>query len=117
DVDVIADAGAVRGGVVGPVDLDPLALSERDLEHKRNEMGFGLMGFALAGESPGGVEIAQGGVAQAEDLAVEGQHLLDHQLGVAVDVGRPQRAVLAEGIVRGLVDGGGGAERSASPRP
>ena len=64
DVDVVANAGAVGGGVVVAVDADGLATAEGDVENQGNEVGFRLVGFA-AGDavgafgSSGHIEIAQ----------------------------------------------------------
>ncbi len=46
DVDVVADAGAVVGGVVVAEDLDGGAAAEGDVEDEGDEVRFGLMGFA-----------------------------------------------------------------------
>ena len=40
DVDVVADAGAVRGRPVGAVHRDRLALAGGDLQHQRDQVGF-----------------------------------------------------------------------------
>ena len=46
NVNVIADAGAIRRVVIGPVNFDVRLLAERNFEHVRNEMGFDAMVFA-----------------------------------------------------------------------
>ena len=46
DVDVIANAGAVGGGIVVAENLDTLALSQRHLQHQRNQMRFRVVVFA-----------------------------------------------------------------------
>lgn len=43
DMDVIADAGAVRGRIVGTVDLRRFTLTQWDAQNEGDEMGFGLM--------------------------------------------------------------------------
>ena len=48
DMDIIADAGAIRRGVVRAVDGDMRALAEGDFEADGNEMGFGFMVLADA---------------------------------------------------------------------
>jgi hypothetical protein len=45
-VDVVADAGAVVGGVVFAEDLDGGAAAEGYVEDERDEVRFGLVGFA-----------------------------------------------------------------------
>ena len=64
-VDVVADAGAVGGGVVVAVDQDFFTAAESDVEDERNDVGFGLVRFAAMGQGAGDVEVAQGGVMQA----------------------------------------------------
>src|SRR5438067_2859744 len=46
DVDIIADAGAVRGRIVVAEDRECLALACRGVQQQRNGMGFGNMTFA-----------------------------------------------------------------------
>jgi hypothetical protein len=63
---------------------------------------LGLVGFAAddaggALGSAGDVEVAQRGVAQTVDAVEPGEHLLDNQLGFAVDVG----GVEARGLLNG----------------
>ena len=90
DVDVVADAGAVGRGVVGAEDVDRLALAERDLQDERDEVRFGVVVFAdrAVGGGAGGVEVAEGGVAEAVGVRVVGQRVLDDQLGEAVGIDR-----------------------------
>src|ERR1700704_4593835 len=55
----IADAGAVRGGIVRAENRDIFALSEGHLERQRNQVGLGHMVLAeLAGGSRG-IEITK----------------------------------------------------------
>jgi len=62
----------------------------------------------------GDVEVAQGRVAQTVDLVEPGEHLLDHQLGLAVDVGGAEaRGLLNRDRLRLTVDGGGGRKDQA----
>ncbi len=67
DVDVVAEAGAVGGRVIGAEDFDVFAFAEGDVEDEGNEVGFGGMVFAdlAVGGGSGGVEIAEGGGAEA----------------------------------------------------
>ena len=60
DVDVVADARAVGRGIVVAEDHDLLALTERDLQHDRNQMRFGVVVFAQVSfrRSPSGIEIS-----------------------------------------------------------
>ena len=46
DVDIIANAGAVGRGIVVAKNRDLLALPERNLQHDRDQMRFGIVIFA-----------------------------------------------------------------------
>ena len=61
DVDVVADAGTVRGRIVVAIDLDVRALAQGHLEHERDQVGLGPMVLAdvAARVRAGGVEVAQ----------------------------------------------------------
>ena len=52
DVNVVADAGAVGGGVVVAVDADGCAPAESDIENQRNQVRLRLVRFA-AGDAFG----------------------------------------------------------------
>ena len=69
DMDVIPDAGAVWGWIIGSIDADRRALPEAACS-TRGSGTLRLMGFAAVGQCPGGVEIAQGGILQAIDLPI-----------------------------------------------
>ena len=88
DVDVIADAGSVGRFVVGAKNRDEFAFALRDLQNQRNQMRFGMVGFALVCGRAGGVEIAQAGVTQSVDLVKPLEHLLDEEFGFAVSIRR-----------------------------
>src|SRR6056297_444316 len=66
-VDVVADRGAVGGGVVGAVHRDAVALTAGDLQHQRDQVGLGVVALGPSGRGTGGVEVAQGGGAQPVD--------------------------------------------------
>ena len=66
-VHVVAQAGAVRGGVVGAEKLQVRAPAQRGVDRERDEVRLGIVvladGAVLGGA--GGVEIAEGGETQA----------------------------------------------------
>ena len=115
-VDVVAHAGAVRGGVVVAEDVHLFQLAHGDL----GDVGHQVVGDAvgvLADEAglvgTDGVEVAQQGHVQAGvGLADIGQDALGEGLGGAVGVGGgTDGEVLGDGHAGGVaVDGGGGAE-------
>ncbi len=73
-MDVVADAGAVRGGVVVAVYGDEFPCAEGNLEDDRDEMGFRVVGFAdcFVRMGTGGVEVAEAGGAEAPGLFAVG---------------------------------------------
>ncbi len=111
DVDEIADAGAVRGGELFAVDLDLVLLAERDLEHIRNEVGFDAVILAKLLARTGGVEVAEIDVGEAVNLVVPIQHLLEHELRLAVRVDRLLgQPLVHRDLLRCSVGGASGGE-------
>src|ERR1700687_1296799 len=76
-VNVIADTGAIRGGIVGAEDGDVFTLSERDLQRERNQVRLRHMVLSQIAGGSRGIEIAETGVAQAVNAVKPGEHLLD----------------------------------------
>lgn len=66
-MDVVAHTCAVAGGVVVAEDGDMWAMSERHLQHQRDQVRLRVVVFAAVGQRARSVEIAQGDVAQAVD--------------------------------------------------
>ena len=95
DVDVVADAGAVGGLVVGAVDFDMILLAEGDFEDVGDQVGFDPVILAKFLRCPGGVEVAERGEGQAVDFFIPTEHGLEHELRLAVGVDR----ALGEGFV------------------
>src|SRR5690606_8669868 len=115
DVDVVADAGAVGGGVVVAVDGDGRAAALGDLEDEGDEVGLGLVRCAVGAVGAGDVEVAQGGRAQAVGGGLAGDHVVDGQLGGAVGVGGAGGRRLGDGDLVGFAVGGGrGGEDEAA---
>ena len=79
DVDVVADAGAVGRGIVGAEDVQLWALARCGAEGERDQMCFGIVEFAdfSAFVGTGGVEITQGGEAEAVGAVVGFEGLLE----------------------------------------
>src|SRR5512146_2286454 len=61
DVNVVANAGAVFGVVVGAIDVDGVALTERNLKDDRNQVRLGFMRLTEVPSGSGSVEITQAG--------------------------------------------------------
>src|SRR5215470_3645207 len=83
DMYVVADRRAVRGRVIGTVDLDVGPPCESGLKHQRNEVSFGLVAFPdfAVGVGTCGIEITERHPAQAIGLAIPMQSPLDRELG------------------------------------
>lgn len=129
-VDVIADGGAVAGGVVVTKDQELLALAGGHLSHQGEQVVWDtlrVLAHDAGGVRAAGVEVAQVGavpllvrlacllelVALSRDVILD--NALDHRLCAAVCVGRANRAVLWDGNHVGeasgiAVDGGGRGE-------
>ena len=89
NVDVVPDAGAVRGGPVTAEDQDLRPPTGGDLQDQRNEVGLAGVPFPQTGVGPGDVEVAQTGRGQAVRGGVGGDRVVDRQFGGPVGVGRP----------------------------
>ena len=96
NVNVIADARAVRRFVIGAVNLDVRFLAERDFQDIRNEMRLEAVIFAKFCRGAGSVEITQRDETQPVNLVVPAQDFFEDQFRFAVWIDRPLR--------RGLVD-------------
>ena len=118
-MDIVPDAGAVFGGVIGPVDVDPLPFAQCCQQAKRNQVGFGSMVLAQAAlrVGAGDIEIPQDnggkplrGLGGFRQIA---NSLFDHQFGMPVGIDRALRAVLTDGDMFGIrfaVSGAGARE-------
>jgi hypothetical protein len=111
DVDVIADARAVRRRIIRAVNLALLRLAERDLEHVRDEMGFDAMMLAELLARAGGIEVAERDELQPVQLLIPLEDFLEHQLGFAVRIDRALRQIFGHRhAIRRAVGRAGGAE-------
>ena len=80
NVNVVANAGAIRCVVIGAVNFNMRFFAERDLQHIRDEMRLAAMVFAKFCRRAGGIEIAQRDKAQSVDLIVPAQDFLEGEL-------------------------------------
>src|SRR5277367_6018101 len=96
-VDVVANRGAVLGGIVLAKNLDIGAPAESHVENEWNQMRLRLMGFSAAWNRSRDVEIAQTGIAQSVNAVDPGKHLLHQKLRFSVGVGGSERGVLCDG--------------------
>ena len=114
DVDVVADAAAIRCRVVGAVDLDRLLLAECNLEDIRDEVGLDAV---ILAELLGGtrrIEVTECDEGDPMELSVPAEYLLEHQLRLAVGVDWLLRRNFVNGHRLGDAEGGaGGGEDEA----
>ena len=119
DVDVVADAGPVRGGVVVAEDLHPLPGRRRG-QHGGDQVGLRVVPLAEPGAVAGPVRAGHVEVAQADrgepvEPGELGQRGVHGQLGRAVGVGRAGGVGLGDRrVLRLAVDRGGGGEHDGA---
>jgi hypothetical protein len=117
DVNVVADAGAVRGRVVVAVQQQLVAPSAGHLEDDGDQVAFRAVPLAQPAHRARGVEVPQARGGQAERLALPRQHQVHRQLGGGVGAARADRRVLgqlpgASGVVHRA---GGGEDQPRRP--
>ena len=95
-VDVVADAGAVRGGPVVAVHQDLLAPAGRHLQHQRDQMGLDGVPLTEPGVGAGDVEVPQARRPQTVRGGVGGDGVVDGQFGGAVGVGGAGGRILGD---------------------
>ncbi len=90
DVDIVADRCAVGCRIVVAEDFQRWPFAQRGVDGERDQMRFGVVLLAQfpVGVAAGNIEIAQCGPPQTVAGAVPAQHLLDHELGLAVGADR-----------------------------
>ena len=98
DVDVVADAGAVRRVVVVAEDLETVAQSERGVACHLDHVGGARRGLSAAAlrVGAGDVEVTQGHVGKVPGRGGIAQDPLGHQLGSAVGVDRHRGRVFRD---------------------
>ncbi len=113
DVNVVADAGAVRGGVVGSVDLERPDFPCDSHQNPRDQVGFRIVILAdpPVGRAAAGVEIAEAGGAEPPGVVAILENTLHHELAVTVRID----GVLRVGFINGdphrcAIGGAGGGE-------
>ena len=104
-VDVVAHAGAVRRRIVAAEHLQVGALAHGHLRDVGHQV-VGYAGRVLADQAAGmradRIEVAQhGDLPRGLRGALGSEHVLDHQLGVAIRVGVAARGVLGDGHMAG----------------
>ena len=99
DVDVVADAGTVRRGIVRAQNRDLGCSAGGHVHHNWDEVLHEARVFPIAGIERGacGIEVAQRRCPHTVAGIKPAQHLFDHELALAVGVFRTQGRVLVHG--------------------
>src|SRR6266702_2213669 len=79
-VDVIANAGSVRRGVIRAEDVDMRQATSSGIENSGNDVSFHAMMLAAFLGRSGGVEIAKGHILEPGVELIIGKNLLEHEL-------------------------------------
>jgi hypothetical protein len=91
DVDIVPDAGAIRGRVVCTVDFKRLLPAQAGLEYQRDDVGFGPVVFARTAICADDVEVAERNVVQAGRFVLLVEQDLEKFIGAAVGIGGTER--------------------------
>ena len=111
DVNVVANAGAIRRGVVRAENFDVRNNACGGVENFGNEMGFDAMVLTAFCRGARGVEIAECGVTKASVGAVVGEDFFEAEFGFAVGVDGIFGMVFGDrNGVRFAIGGGSGRE-------
>ena len=97
DMDVVANACAVRRRIVGPENIALGCQAHRHFQHVGNQMRLNLMVLAKMFRRACGIEVTESHKFQAMNLMIPTQHLLKHQLGLAVRVDWPLGQIFGHG--------------------
>ena len=119
DVDVVADAGAVGGGVIVAEQGQRRAVAGDRLHRQRDEVRFGIVELAnlAIGVGAGGVEVAKSYCAYPMRGTEIGDHLLGGPFRLAVGIDRKfWRILLNWNTVRRPVGRGGAGEDEPADR-
>src|SRR5438876_1965117 len=111
DVNVVANASAIRRGVIGAEDVALRRLAEDGLEHVGNQMRLDSVVFAEALARTRRVEVTERDELQTVNSLIPLQHLFEHQLRLAVRIDRARRQFFGHRQpLRSAVHRAGGAE-------
>ena len=96
NMNVVADAGAVRRGVIGAENIHRLALAEGDFKDVRDEVRFDAVVFAELFGGSRRVKIALGDKGELMNLAIPAEDRFEHEFGLAVGIDRTLRQRLVD---------------------
>src|SRR6267143_4812708 len=111
DMDVIANASPVRGGIVRPENINVRQIAGGGVQNARDEMRLDTMMLAELLRGTGGIEITKHGILQAGIGAIVRENLFEHKLGLPIRIDGRFAMVFGNGNdFRFAVSGGGGRE-------
>src|SRR6266481_2030903 len=111
-MDVIADAGAVRRGIVSAEDIDMGQCTAGGIENPGNEMSFHAMMLAAFLGCSGSVEITETHVFESGVELVIGQNLFEHELGFTIGIDGRLPMVFGDGNDFRFAIGGGSGRKN-----
>src|SRR5260370_674459 len=111
-MDVIADAGAVRRGLVSAEDIDMGQSTVGGIENPGNEMSFHAMMLDAFLGCSGSVEIAETHIFESGVELVIGQNLFEHELGFAIRIDGRLPMVFRDGNDFGFAVSGGSGRKN-----
>jgi len=117
NMDVVPDTAAVWRRVIRPVDLNRLFLGQGDLEHIRDEMRLDPVILSEGLARAGCIEIPQGHEGDAVEFAIPAEHLLEHELRLAVGIDRFLRKCLVDRHRLRNAEGGAGRGEDEALHP
>jgi len=111
DMHVIADAGAVRRGIVAAKNFDVLCSALYSLQDAGNQMRFCAASFSAVGGGAGDIEIAKSNVLESGVFAIVGEYIFKGEFGFAVWIDGRLGMVFGDRHDVGFtVNGAGGGE-------
>src|SRR5437016_2434535 len=111
-VDIVAEAGSVRRGIVSAEDVDMRQSTTGGIENPGNEMSFHAMMLAALLGGSGSVEIAEAHVFESGVDLVIRQNLFEYELGFTIRIDGRLPMVFRDGNDLGFAIGGGGGRKN-----
>src|SRR6266550_6851767 len=105
-VDIVAEAGSVRRGIVSAEDVDMRQSTAGGIENPGNEMSFHAMMLAALLGGSGSVEIAEAHIFESGVDLVIRQNLFEHELGFTIRIDGRLAMVFGDGNGFGFAIGG-----------
>lgn len=103
DVDVVTDAGAIRGRIVRAIDRDMVAHALCCFQDEGDQVRLGVVVFPdrTVQLSAGRIEVAERNIAKAIGIGKVFHHVFDDQFRAAIDIGRIVREIFFNRLFSG----------------